>query len=75
MLNYYADHARPIGLLKRPPCEETSASTRLEHAMRLPKRFDRIVKEHHAESAGDQIETIIGKWQVLRIALLKSDIS
>ena len=42
--------------------------------MRFAKGFFAILEEHHAEAAGNQIETLIGKWQLMRVRLLGHEV-
>src|SRR5439155_7900345 len=72
VLVYHSHRARPERLFERAPSQKASACAGSQHAARLAQRI--FPEEHHAKPAGDEIEALIGKRQIIGIGLASREV-
>src|SRR5690348_3433194 len=70
----HRDGANKVGLLERSPGQQSYAAAGAQDTVGFPERTGDVIEEHDAEAAGDQVETVVREWQVMRVCLLKYDV-
>jgi len=75
MLQDQTPCALPIWLFERSPGRETRSCAWPQHALQLAQGGLHVSEKHHAETAGGEIETFIGKWKRMRVGLVKTHIA